>query len=598
MSLQELIDAINADEVNGPHWRGESAWVKTKAGRAKAYAQFRDLMASTGLLGPDITRAMKTAPFLQAHSNGSTPANLKPAPVTASPVATTPPPPDGAGFAEAGAPKADRGRSEVIDWPEGIVNADDIERLEWSGPGTNLPEEFWSARPIFQHIRRAAWNRLVSGDALLGTVLTRVSAGVPHQVRIPPIVGSRVPLSLILNITGRSGAGKSSANAVGIELVPLGPDVIDEMPIGSGEGLIEMLFEWETQEGDKPGKVTKVKVQKYRNAYVYVDEGAAALALSERKDSVILPTIRTIYSGGVLGQTNASQDTKRRVPAGEHTFGIVIAIQETVAAALLEHEGDGTPQRFLWLSADDPAGKQALSEGKDPEWPGGLAVLDFLRQREATGDVDDETVAKVKGGHAIGYMMLGKPYDLDVAPAIRKEIRDLRIRSLGGDANVDPLRAHENLTRLKVAGCFAILDQRVDISEDDWRLAGMVMTTSNAVLARTRKVIADDEARKDAKTSKRAARRQVVVATALDERADRLKRVEACARWLRNRTESAPGVTVTDLKRTVAKRLRDVFDDGLARAVKLGWIEERSESGSGLGSNQKRALYPLTKDAA
>jgi hypothetical protein len=496
-------------------------------------------------------------------------------------------------------PTPSRSKVQPIEFPIEIPVADDIDRLEWEKPTANLSDEFWNARPVLVAIRHAAYSRMLSADALLGAVLARIAAGVPHQVRIPAIVGTSAPLSLIVNLIGASGAGKSVANGTAIDLLPLGPQVIDQAPIGSGEGLVEMLFDMEETENAK-GKPIKVKVQKYRNACVYIDEGEALVSLAQRKDAIVLATLRTIYSGGVLGQTNASQETKRHVPRGEHTFGIVIAIQETVAAALLEHEADGTPQRFLWLSAIDPSVPDPDENEVEPEWPGEMSVLNFLAQHEPTGDWDKDTVDKVKGGPAVGYMQVGKPYFLEVDETIRREVRKARLATVHGDGTVDPIRAHENLTRLKVAGCLAILDQRVDINPEDWRLAGLVMGTSTMVLARTRQIIHEEEARKDAKTSQRAARRQVAVADALDERTAHLQRVAACTSQIRNRVEARPGTTVTDVRRTISKRLRDVFDEALARAIKQGIIEERSEQGAQPrgGSEAKRALYPAGETEA
>ena len=431
--------------------------------------------------------------------------------------------------------------------------------------------------------RTAAWFRLTR-------FLVRYSHASPLECHTnfdcPRLSVSLRHLSIIVALIGVSGAGKSSSNGVARELQPLDREtVIQDAPIGSGEGLVEMLFEMVAEGVNDKGKPIKVKKQVYRNAHVYVDEGSALVALAQRKDSLVLSTLRTIYSGGVLGQSNASQDTRRRVEGNEHTFGIVIAIQDVIAAALIEHEADGTPQRFLWMSAIDPSVPTI-----PPEWPGAINALDFLQQPERTGGLDSETVKRVKT-RGLGYMRIGESFEIGVDEAIKAEMRAGRLSTVHGKGDPDPMKAHANLTRLKVAGCFAILDQRVEINPEDWRLAGMVMKTSNAVLARTRQAIAENEQRQDAKTSARAAHRQVIVADALDERAALKQRVDKCAIFIRNRVQDQPGTTVSALRRGITARLRDAFDDGLTRALAQGWVKQRIEPTTA-GGNDRRALYP------
>ena len=104
-----------------------------------------------------------------------------------------------------------------------------------------LPEEFWQARPVFQHIRQAAHSRTTSADAVFHAVLARVAAQVPYQWQLPPIVGSPKPLSYFTISVGAPGVGKSNANEVAAELLPF-PSSVVELPAGSGEGLIEALF--------------------------------------------------------------------------------------------------------------------------------------------------------------------------------------------------------------------------------------------------------------------------------------------------------------------------------------------------------------------
>ena len=79
---------------------------------------------------------------------------------------------------------------------------------------TNLPNEFWEARPVLSHIRRKAWAQIASSDALFGIVLARVAAAVPPKLCLPATVGTEVSLGMYVALAGDVGAGKGSAKGV------------------------------------------------------------------------------------------------------------------------------------------------------------------------------------------------------------------------------------------------------------------------------------------------------------------------------------------------------------------------------------------------
>ena len=69
------------------------------------------------------------------------------------------------------------------------------------------------------------------------------------------------------------GSGKGDAVTIGAELLPVDEHVADQLPIGSGEGLAEVLFDFVTEEDN--GRPNKVKRQVRYNAFVNIDEGDA-----------------------------------------------------------------------------------------------------------------------------------------------------------------------------------------------------------------------------------------------------------------------------------------------------------------------------------
>src|SRR5204863_7766177 len=123
--------------------------------------------------------------------------------------------------------------------------------------------------------------------------------------------------------------------------------VVDMMPIGSGEGFVEVLFDYDEDE--------KRKVQKWHGAVFYIDEGAVLGELSSRSGTTLLSTLRSAYMHATLGATNASRERKRRVHGTQYVYGLTLGIQPDLAGPILDDAPAGTPQRFVWLRADDPA---------------------------------------------------------------------------------------------------------------------------------------------------------------------------------------------------------------------------------------------------
>jgi hypothetical protein len=446
-----------------------------------------------------------------------------------------------------------------------MVTAEDIMRQAGfaTEPGS-LPEEFWE-RPVLDHIRRAAHSRMVSAPAVLHAILARIAGATPHNVKLPAIVGGQVGLSYFTAFAGPSGDGKSSANAVAVELAPVDWNrIADQLPAGSGEGLIEVLFDVVEEDDPNGGrKPIKVKRQVRHNAIVYIDEGQALADLGGRKGSTLLPTIRTIWTGGVLGQTNASLERKRIVPAGQYTYGIVMAIQPQLAGALLDDVAAGTPQRFAWVEAIDPT-----VPDDQPAWPGTLKwrPLDVPRGELA---------------HLV-------PIIIDVDPDIVHELRQAQLHRRRGQVRVDPLDAHAGLMQLKMAALLGLLDNRAQVNQEDWRLAGMLLNASNRVRDDVLGIVADEAANREAQTAKRLALRAVQTDEAVERR-----RIVDCARKLATKVwDGHEDWTRKDLYLAM-RRHRDVFDDGLDHAIKEGWVDEHDVASH--TGDDRREIRPGTR---
>lgn len=426
-----------------------------------------------------------------------------------------------------------------------------------------LPDSFWESRDTLSHIRQAAHSRQRSAVAVLHAVLARVAAGVPHTLQIPAIVGAPAPLCYFAVTLAPPGGGKSTANDIAARLVPLDPErVADQLPIGSGEGIVEALF-GTVEEEDAKGKLRQVRRQVRHNAFVYVDEGEVLASLGQRSGATLLAVLRSAWSGKTIGNANASPERTRIVPAGQYTYGLVAGIQDSKAGPLLADADAGTPQRLGWASAVDPT-----VPDQPPSWPGQLrwappdpAALAGIADREN------------------GWLR----HTLTVDPRIVSEVRAADLARTRGAVRADEMEAHGHLLRLKIAGLLAVLDQRTHIAGTDWGASQTVKAASDATLRAAAAVVAADARRGEEATSTKLARRHVKAQSELLG----WQTTEA-ARRIRDRVTRTPGVNRSDLRRDL-RRWRDAFDDGLAHALSEGWVHEQVEASP---TGERRELHP------
>lgn len=436
-----------------------------------------------------------------------------------------------------------------------------------------LPESFWSARPEFGHIRQAAWSRKLSGEAVLHAYLTRRAAAVPHNVLIPAIVGKISNLGYFAALLGPSGAGKSAAYEAACDLHPV-DEKVRELPNGTGEGVLEAMFEYEKDPSDGRKKAQKVK--RWSNAHIYIDEGESLFAAKTRTGATIMPTIRTIWTGGLVGQANANQENSRVLPARSYVYGMCIGIQSEKAGAILDDSAGGTPQRFGWARYSDK--KAPL---KRPVWPG------ELKPRGLGGAIAPKAYwTQVPGAKTYAP----PPTYMTVDSEIESEIEMKRHLILTEEVLPDAHDSHRELYRLKVAGLLAIIDGRLNISTEDWQLAGMVREASESIRD-THIELAEVEKRAIYKAStERAKERAIAVAEGVSV-AETLR----CAKTIagRVRRENPNGWTVSTLRKTLSTPQKAVYPEALDLAKSEGWAIEQIDHGQG---GERRSLVPGPKE--
>lgn len=428
-----------------------------------------------------------------------------------------------------------------------------------AGPdsSTALPEPFWNARPQLSHVRQAAWSRLVAPDALLGALLCRVAALTPHTVEIPPIVATASSLTFYASLVGPPETGKSGAAHVAAELLPAPDGFLDLQAIGSGEGLVEAMFDFVDDTDDK-GKAIKVKRQVRHGLICHVDEVKALTDLGNRSGSTLLSTLRSAWTGAPLGNLNASVERRRLLAGGSYVYGLTAGMQPELAGPLLADANAGTPQRFLWLSATD-----ANTPDGGTDWPGELAWeppdLDRFEQ----------------GAARAGWVR----HPLRVHRTIAEEVRAHRVATVRGEVRADVMDSHRNLLRLKVAGLLAILDRRANVNDDDWHLAGIAIVTSRSVRRSVETALLKVEAGKETASAARSARREISVEQTKAEQA-MVTASRAVARVVERHDERGQhkeqggGCVRSCLNQAISGKHRELvtLDDVIDRAEDNGWI--------------------------
>lgn len=389
---------------------------------------------------------------------------------------------------------------------------------------------FWSARQQLTIIREAAVERMAAPWAVFGAVLAHVAARVPPWVVLPPIVGGAASLNVFVALAAPSGGGKDAAQDVARDLVKLlAWQPYEEATPGTGEGLIRTYavpvkgggIEWRTE-----------------SALFYTPEIDTLRALMERPGATLHAEIRKAWTGSMLGFGNAEESRRIVLPAHSYRMAMVVGAQPLRADLIANETAGGTAQRFLWFAAVDqelpePSGRSFRAL---PAWPHGRRPVE----------------ANAPGGR----------FHMGVSDAIVAEIRDARLRdvrrSLASTAQAD---GHGMLLRLKVAALLAILDGRLDINDDDWRLAGIVKAKSDETLAAVRRVLADAATAAARERGARDAEREAAKSLTTE----RMQRAEVKVRELL--AKHPEGMRRNAVRSGLTESLRPYVDHALARVA-------------------------------
>lgn len=372
-----------------------------------------------------------------------------------------------------------------------------------------MKTDFWEQRDSLRHIRDFARGRRVCPWSTLGVVLVRAACHIPPHVHLPPLVGGRTSLNLFCALVGPSGVGKGGSESAGRDAINfIGTTItnLPELPLGSGEGIARTF----TADSDT------------HTALFTASEIDSLAALFTRQGSTLEGELRKVWTGETLGFTNAQKATRTFVERLSYRAGVIVGVQPLRAETLLAGADGGTPQRFIWMRVLDP--QRPTERPKTPE-PISVEVPSWT------------------------------PGDLSVPDVAVRAIDDHQAAIHREDPAVDPLAGHALLCRLKVAAALMLLEQRAELNDEDWRLAGNVMAVSDHTRASVQQATRE---------RKRTVNRARALADAEREETLSEHRLKRASDTILRKIEARGQQTKNQLRMAMKADIRDYLDPALS----------------------------------
>lgn len=307
-----------------------------------------------------------------------------------------------------------------------LVNAKLEDPRMWPTADFN-PVGFWESRPELKAIEQAAYARYAAPWAALGGVLVNVLAEVPPYVRLDTGVGelsNSVP-NLFVAMVGASGRCKGLSQGVANRMFHT--RAASRSP-GSGQ----VIQDWFSPDEDSIVRTVSVVMS--------IPELSSLGKVASGPQANHIPMLCRAWSGEEMNEDTRGRRAVEPVSAGSYRIGMVGGIQPGNAKMFLGPDSavTGLAQRMLWFDTRREL-PEVLPEPPEPLKHKIMVYPDVVKFCEQ---------AKV---------------DID--------------RFHRADDH-DPLDTHSNFNRCKVAFALAVLNGRTDVNDEDWSLAGIVMTHS------------------------------------------------------------------------------------------------------------------------
>jgi hypothetical protein len=436
----------------------------------------------------------------------------------------------------------------------------------------NIPAAVYETRPLLKELRAEAHRRAVGADAVLWSFLTIAAADAPAQISVDTGIGTPAKLTLYAVLAGRSGTGKSAAWGVARKLYGDGPE---PLPLSTGEGMIEAFFGMVPEEiphptdPNKPPKIIKVRKRTRSSRLFWLDEGESLFKQAERMGSQLHTTLRGFWSGGTVGQANATEGLGRVLEAGTYAGGLVIGLQPDISGRLLADTATGTAQRFVWTATTDTG--IPLSNGTPPGPPMPIQPVPWTRPNLPV-------IPSMPGPGGVLEALFAPlpPVTITVEPDIALELDTRRRLVAAGREEPDEFDTQRHAMHIKVAAVLAWLDGRLRVTRDDWAIAGELLGASDAV----RDALiehADGAEREDMATE--AVRRARARDAESDDRITEQKL--RCAKRMNDIVTEHGPIGAAAIRKRLSRAQRPMLAELLENAVRNGVLRAADVAGTG-----------------
>lgn len=423
-----------------------------------------------------------------------------------------------------GTPATVQDNAEVPSEPKVDDFADADPDAPWNRVPATLDEltgdeaEVFNSTELTKTLWRIARGNGASPWALLGGVMLRTLGYVGPHVMLENIDGPYASLNMSALYIGMSGAGKSKiGNTIATSVRfrqrsgnPASMPMLSSKNLGSGEGIAQAFcgptkkrnrLRDEAAEADGRDPEEEDRQLAEDRLLFQADEAANTEALGARSGATLLSKIISAITGGDLGNTNASEETTRSVPSNSYRFCLEMNAQPSATGFLIEKSDLGLPQRFLWLDAN---GRRSMTRPSATE-RNLLADITLPAALATRVNPPSDSGFHVPGA---GDARILVTFPDTVADYIWAQ--NTRRQHGCGDGQ----DSHRNLTRMKLAAGFALLDgahvteqRTVSTSVRHWDLAGVLLEHSDAVRRQCHDAVknhAVDEARDKLETTRDA----------------------------------------------------------------------------------------------
>jgi len=273
-----------------------------------------------------------------------------------------------------------------------------------------------------------------------------------------------------------------------------------------------------------------------------------------------MQTFRQAFSGEGLGGAYVDGC---RLDAHGYRMSVVMGVQPEMAGFMFADAeiAGGTPQRFVWLATIDPDAPELDDLNVHP------GPLKWMPPSITDGSL--RTLATT-------VTWLGQRWILNVDQSIRDELRESKRAGLLGHS-AELLDAHIGLVQLKLAAALAVLDGRVDVNTEDWKLARMIIATSRGVQRwMLRRVAAMNQRQADAANHRAADRAEKETVGRAAATAD-LNRIAAVIGRHVHRHGEDDGCRTRCITQAVRSNDRQEMTGALGLAVNLGWVVDHGD---------------------